>query len=568
MRRVFVGLVALVVLFALFVGGVALLDYTESTEFCTLCHRTMEPEAVTHQVTAHAEVDCGTCHIGEGVLWSIYYHVANARYAVTYPFGLYERPLETPRSTLRPAEAVCGQCHWEEANYGPRLVTLNKYSADEANTLAQVQLLVKTGSGQADMPGVGAGAHWHVANPVSYVAADEEAQEIPWVRAVVDGEVREYWASGAGPTPEAVAASDIDELDCMDCHSRAQHRIPPTEEAVDRAMAEGLLPTDLPYIKSVAVDVLEQRYETREAGYAAMDAVSDRYQSQYPDVFSSRQEDVERAVEGLRLLFSRTHFPYMNQYWDTYPDNVGHTYFPGCFRCHDGDHIGEDGQAIRAECNLCHSIPQVASGGALLPAVSLAFGDRPESHLSTLWIAEHRYRFDTSCAECHSVGNAGGADDSSFCSNSACHGREWKYLALNTERVLALSVPEREPAEVARPVPHLVAEDMVCELCHGLGQVLAYPEDHASYTRDLCVACHPVAEAKEEVTPEPTPVETPVEVATPTPEPTATAPVEVTPEATITATPGIAVTETPSATETAAPEETETPEVGETPTVE
>jgi nitrate/TMAO reductase-like tetraheme cytochrome c subunit len=605
-RRVLVGLAALVVLVGLFLGGVALLDWTESTEFCTLCHRTMEPEAVTHQVTAHANVDCGTCHIGEGIYWSVYYHLTNARYAITYPFGLYERPLETPRSTLRPAADVCGQCHQDGQFYPPRLVTRNQYAADEANTLTQVEYLMKTGNGQAELLGDGVGAHWHIVNPVTYIAGGEDGQDIPWVQVVVDGQVREYFASDANFTDQAIAAAQKDELDCMDCHSRAQHRIPPTAEAVDEAMAEGLLPADLPNMKAIAMEVLEARYDTREAGFSAMDAVADRYQSEFPDVFSSRQEDVERAVEGLRLIYSRTHFPTMNQYWDTYPDNVGHTFFPGCMRCHDGDHLTEDGQAIRAECNLCHSIPQEVTGevaedaagtvaGAVFRTVaSLPTQEQPESHRSTLWIAEHRYQFDLTCAECHTVGNPGGTDNSSFCSNSVCHGRDWPFLALDNERVQALTIPEREPATQENPVPHPVTDDMDCEFCHGLGKVLAFPEDHATFTRDLCFACHPAPEVEATPEPEVTPTEEVTETPEATPEPTeavtATPEAEVTgtvtpeaevtgtatpeakvtgtvtPEATVTGTPEAEVTGTPEAEVTGTPEAevTGTPEAEET----
>ena len=42
------------------------------------------------------------------------------------------------------------------------------------------------------------------------------------------------------------------------------------------------------------------------------------------------------------------------------PNNLGHIDSPGCFRCHDGKHLDANQQAIRLECNLCHSIPVVA----------------------------------------------------------------------------------------------------------------------------------------------------------------------------------------------------------------
>lgn len=38
----------------------------------------------------------------------------------------------------------------------------------------------------------------------------------------------------------------------------------------------------------------------------------------------------------------------------TYPNNLGHTDFPGCFRCHDGSHTTADGQTISQDCSACH----------------------------------------------------------------------------------------------------------------------------------------------------------------------------------------------------------------------
>jgi hypothetical protein len=46
----------------------------------------------------------------------------------------------------------------------------------------------------------------------------------------------------------------------------------------------------------------------------------------------------------------------MNVTWGKYPNNVGHTDFPGCFRCHDGDHMAKTGTPITNDCNACHNL--------------------------------------------------------------------------------------------------------------------------------------------------------------------------------------------------------------------
>ena len=32
--------------------------------------------------------------------------------------------------------------------------------------------------------------------------------------------------------------------------------------------------------------------------------------------------------------------------WGTHPNHIGHMSYPGCFRCHDGDHAAKDGTSI------------------------------------------------------------------------------------------------------------------------------------------------------------------------------------------------------------------------------
>jgi hypothetical protein len=41
--------------------------------------------------------------------------------------------------------------------------------------------------------------------------------------------------------------------------------------------------------------------------------------------------------------------------WGLYPNNVGHTDFPGCFRCHDDQHAAGE-KKISQDCNTCHQL--------------------------------------------------------------------------------------------------------------------------------------------------------------------------------------------------------------------
>ena len=57
----------------------------------------------------------------------------------------------------------------------------------------------------------------------------------------------------------------------------------------------------------------------------------------------------------------------MNASWKAYPNNIGHKDWPGCFRCHDGDHWTADKKrTIKAnDCNACHTILAQGSGEEL-----------------------------------------------------------------------------------------------------------------------------------------------------------------------------------------------------------
>jgi hypothetical protein len=121
-------------------------------------------------------------------------------------------------------------------------------------------------------------------------------------------------------------------------------------------MAGGEISTDLPFAKREAVAAITQSYPDQQVG---LDAISRQllgfYRDNYPSVYEGRREEVERSVQAAQSLYRRNIFPSMNVNWGTYPNNIGHVAFPGCFRCHDDSHEAADGSVIRADCELCHS---------------------------------------------------------------------------------------------------------------------------------------------------------------------------------------------------------------------
>jgi mono/diheme cytochrome c family protein len=155
---------------------------------------------------------------------------------------------------------------------------------------------------------------------------------------------------------------------------------------------------------------------------------------------------------------------------------VGHKDSPGCFRCHDGKHLNADQEAIRLECNLCHSIPIVAGPNDFVAELEISRGPEPESHLNPNWISLHRQVFDATCENCHTTDDPGGTSNTSFCSNSACHGSVWEYAGFDApalREILLSQMPEKEKPE---PIP----EDAELTYANTIGPMLA----------ENCGSCH------------------------------------------------------------------------------
>ena len=68
----------------------------------------------------------------------------------------------------------------------------------------------------------------------------------------------------------------------------------------------------------------------------------------------------EQFAQTMLGILELSEFESPNLTWKSFPNHVGHKDFPGCFRCHDGKHFNEKGEAIRLQCTLCHDIPQVS----------------------------------------------------------------------------------------------------------------------------------------------------------------------------------------------------------------
>jgi hypothetical protein len=441
-------------------------DYSNSVGFCAnACHDVHPEEIAAFEDSYHANIRCTECHMGRvGTLNNILLKASHFRHLPEVIFDAYERPLES--ATMRPANESCELCHFPPAFHGDTVRQITRFAEDEENTQTDTYLLLKTGAGTREQ-GLGYGIHWHITNPVEYIATDEHKQDIRWVRTTLpDGRTVEYNDVTDPLSPEEIEEAEKKTMDCVDCHNRMGHPFPSPEDLVDQALVEGLLSTDLPYAKKEMLGLLTANYANQEEAMAAVSAVAEAYQADYPEVAASGPEQIEQAQQLAETLITRLVFEEPGVTWEDFPDQNKHKDFPGCFRCHDGNHLSEDGESIRLHCNICHSVPASVGAEEPPPAVHLAELEQPASHLETNFIADHRFEANESCEECHGVVEFG-TDDSSFCANSSCHGTSWPWVDLD--------------AAFPHPIELVGAHaDAWCNDCHNGVREIEY----------VCANCH------------------------------------------------------------------------------
>lgn len=392
---------AFVVVFVLIsaVGSYRGYEYTDSTQFCgQLCHTVMHPEYVAHQASPHARVRCVDCHVGAGAGWYVRSKLSGTRQVFKTVLNTFPRPIESPVANLRPAPETCEQCHWPKKFWGAQLKVFNHYGSDEKNTPRQLRMLIKTGGGDPSA-GVASGIHWHmnIGNKITYWS-DTKRQNISYVRMEdMNGNVTEYAAQGADVSPAALQKLQSKRMDCVDCHNRPTHIYMPPDRSVDQSLTAHRIDPTLPFAKAQGVEVLSADYKTTgEALTAIATKISEFYKEKYPDIANSKQKEISQMVMELQRIFQQSIFPEMKVNWKTHPDNVGHFYFQGCFRCHDGNHVSKDGKAITKDCNSCHTLLSEELGSQ--PVMGSAEGIKFQHPVDIGDLSQ------VNCSDCHNGG--------------------------------------------------------------------------------------------------------------------------------------------------------------------
>jgi hypothetical protein len=433
----------------------------------------MAPQFTRYESSAHANVECVACHIGPGASFFIKSKIDGMKQVYAVLTDSYEKPIKSPVQDLRPARETCETCHSPTSFKDNKIKTIKHYDNDIANTPIKTTLILRMG-GWEESTGISQGIHWHINNEVYYVAADEQRQVILWVGVKQpDGSIKEYFArdmlnmAKSSFVEEAKENGEYRLMDCIDCHNRAAHYIPNPQEAVDKAIDVGAISSQIPSIRSKAIEVLTPAYTSENAAYTSIEGLIEYYQSSLVGGGTSSEEiistnpssdEIDLALAEIKAIYSGTNFPDMGLNWQTNPNNESHTPTMGCFRCHDDNHVrvsesGELLETLSVECNLCHTVPIVGRGDEILVETPVIVGDLPTSHSDFSWTIAHREVKEDEINDCYAC------HGQSFCNNGACHN---------------LSHPEDMLFTHAEE--YRLQGDQVCYTCH---------------QNVLCARCHP-----------------------------------------------------------------------------
>ena len=129
-------------------------------------------------------------------------------------------------------------------------------------------------------------------------------------------------------------------------------------------MEGGNISPGLPWIKKLAVDALTKEYgSVKDVHRDILESIEGYYAKNSPLV-GNLMALADQAADVIAKIYDQNVFPSMRVNWTTYPNNIGHRDWPGCFRCHDGFHRTGSGDTLVGSCSVCHTVPE---RGPLLP---------------------------------------------------------------------------------------------------------------------------------------------------------------------------------------------------------
>ena len=325
--------------------------YMDTTSFCGQTCHVMKPEFSAYHFAPHAGVACTECHVAPGVPGYIHAKVNGTKQLLMVVLHNYPQPIMAD-GKVPAARDTCVNCHDPERLSTDKLVVSSTYGDDATNSVTRSLALIHIGG--RDQLGKLSGIHGAHLGHIEYVSTDATNQTIPWVsRKNEDGSITEFNSTAR----KVVTNGQRHVMDCIDCHNRAAHSFETPEEALNKDMAIGSPSASLPFAHKRGLALIKVNYTSEEeANKKITSGFEDFYRSQYPLIWDNQRPQIEQGAKALTSIYGRNVFPFMKVGWGTHPNNLGHNDYPGCFRCHDGNHNSKAGESITNDCSMCHNL--------------------------------------------------------------------------------------------------------------------------------------------------------------------------------------------------------------------
>ncbi len=326
-------------------------EQMDTVQFCGATCHVMKPEFTAHAaLPPHQAVACAECHIAPGATGWLKAKMNGTNQLLAVMFNTFPRPIESAmeNNKLVSSAETCEQCHARDRVIAPRLRVIPSYKDDETNTRTSTVLLMRIATIHA--------AHLGPGIRIRYAAADKKRQTIPWVEHTNSRTGVSQTFLATGTAADSVRSLPTFEMQCVDCHNRASHAFESPDRAINNAMAVGQIAPSLPFVKKESLELLKASYASGdEAAQKIPAALSAFYLQKYPDDAVKQGAAIQAAGQTLAAIYQRNVFPDLKVTWGTYPNNLGHTDDPGCFRCHDSSHMTPDNKtSITQDCSACH----------------------------------------------------------------------------------------------------------------------------------------------------------------------------------------------------------------------
>ena len=325
--------------------------YMDTTSFCGQACHVMQPEFSAYHFAPHAGVACTECHVAPGVPGYVHAKVNGTRQLLMVILHNYPRPIMAD-GKVPAARDTCVKCHNPDRMSTDKLLVKSTYGDDEKNSVTRSLVMMHVGG--KDQSGHLSGIHGAHLGHIEYVSSDSSDQTISWVsKRNDDGTVTEFSVDGV----KNAGVGKRHVMDCIDCHNRAAHSFETPEEALNKDMASGSPSVSLPFAHKEGLTLIKASYASSEDANGKITAAfEDFYRSQYPLVWNAQRNQIKIGAKTLAGIYSRNVFPAMKTGWGTHPNNLGHNDYPGCFRCHDGNHNSKQGKSITNDCSMCHNL--------------------------------------------------------------------------------------------------------------------------------------------------------------------------------------------------------------------